>query len=133
MYHGLQFHCVRDESGKLVGFHLTTGGDYYGETFIREFLDGLHQRTADIKVEGDQVIFTRDDMKDYPRAFALSDKDARDLHAVVTEMVANIRSEPRPEIRFNYLRIPGIGFRIVAEDQKHLQPSGRPIRAKYQK
>lgn len=133
MYHGLSFQHVRDESGKLVGFHLTTGLDYPGETFIGGFLVRLSRGTANIEVVENQVIFTRDDMKDYPRAFALSEKDARGLHAVVTDMVANIRSEPHPEIRFNHLGIPGLGFRMVPEGMEHLRPSGNPIRPEYPK
>ena len=133
MYHGLSLQGVRDESGKLVGFHLTTGEDTWDHSLITGFLVRLHRGTADIKVAEKQIIFTRDDMKYYPRAFALSKKDANDLRAVVTKIVAEIRSEPRPELQFNYLGIPGIGFRIVSEDMRHLQPSGKRIRPEYPK
>jgi hypothetical protein len=112
---------VRDLQNNVVGFHLTTGLDSWGEKFVTGFLPRLAGKEAKIEIGKERIIFDKG-QGDY-RCFPLPEGDVEHLRSMVTGLIEKLQASSDPQKEFAYLAIPGTGLRIIPEEKKNFRAS----------
>jgi len=56
-----EFEVIKDASGKTLGFSLIAGAQTEGEDFVGSFPKALRNKKADIKFEGNEIVFVNPD------------------------------------------------------------------------